>query len=51
MLYQGSSVNALRKFKVKKRWDFLVSHLPGSFLKHQKDELLNSPDLECLSFR
>ena len=48
MMDQSSSVDALRKFMARGRQDFLVSHLPGSFLRHQKDELPDSPSSECL---
>ena len=31
MMYQVSTVDALRKLLAQKRWNFLVSPLPGSF--------------------
>ena len=48
MMYQGNAVDALKKFPARERWEFLALHLPGSFLEHQKDELLDSPASKCL---
>ena len=30
------------------RWDYLVSHLPGSFLRYWEDELVDSPSVSLI---